>query len=332
MAKELGLSRATVSDALSGNARVAVHTRERVLEYAKSAGYRTNRDVSDMMSKIRTSQTNHVCKQVVVLDFGNYLGDPNRSSAYHDAIFSGISERAAQLNLDVNVVSVKEKGEDWQGINRQIGEHAAEGLILLPAIVPPVISEIEWPRYAAVYCDYLIESPMIDCVSPNHYRTMFQVIEQLSALGYQRIGLAYRRREDARLMHRWESAYEVCSRYSGVQCTEPLQLDDCNEELFMDWYQRVRPDVVVSQQAFVYDWLRNQGVGIPDQCGFCSLNVARCEFETAGIDLQPRFIGQRVVEMLVANLLADRRGIPAVHSAATVNSRWVDGPTVCKQR
>ena len=56
LARDLGLSRTTVSDALRGSARVDPRTAERVRRAAEAAGYRRNPLAGALMSELRRSR------------------------------------------------------------------------------------------------------------------------------------------------------------------------------------------------------------------------------------------------------------------------------------
>jgi LacI family transcriptional regulator len=48
----------------------------------------------------------------------------------------------------------------------------------------------------------------------------------------------------------------------------------------------------------------------------------------AGLDLQPRALGSRGVELLIGQLQRNERGIPDWPSTTTIPAQWVDGPTL----
>jgi LacI family transcriptional regulator len=48
----------------------------------------------------------------------------------------------------------------------------------------------------------------------------------------------------------------------------------------------------------------------------------------AGLDLQPRTLGARSTELLIAQLQRNETGIPEWPSTTTIPARWVDGPTI----
>ena len=328
IAKQLGLSRSTVSDALSGKARVAQETRQRVLAYAKEAGYEASNDISDMMSKIRSSKTQSVCRQVAVLDIGGYLGVSHQGSPYHRELYKGILDGAEQMNLEIHLLCLPDDPLDIIALNTQLDALNTDAVIVLPAAKPPCLRGIDWDRYSAIYTDYLILEPALDCISPNHFKSMFHLVEELAERGYQRIGLAIDREGDHRILLRWESACQISVKYSDIQYTEPLFLGDCTEEKFRIWFEREKPDVVVSHQLRVMDWMLQWGARIPETHGFCSLNLTMTGYGMAGIDQNPWVVGQRAVEILTSNMLANRKGVPEIQLASTINASWVDGPTI----
>ena len=54
-----------------------------------------------------------------------------------------------------------------------------QGLILLPAVGFPDLSELSWHRYTAVYADYFIDHPPLHCVCSDHYRSMVALLHDL---------------------------------------------------------------------------------------------------------------------------------------------------------
>jgi LacI family transcriptional regulator len=63
-----------------------------------------------------------------------------------------------------------------------------------------------------------------------------------------------------------------------------------------------------------------------------SLNVLYKTRPCAGLDQQPRELGARAVELLIAQLQRNERGVPDWPTTTTIPARWVEGPTVRKPR
>jgi LacI family transcriptional regulator len=70
------------------------------------------------------------------------------------------------------------------------------------------------------------------------------------------------------------------------------------------------------------------GAKVPATHGFVCLNVHMKSRPCAGLDLQPRILGVRAAELLIAQLQRNELGIPECPSTTTISARWADGPTV----
>ena len=100
LAKTLGLSRTTISDALRGSPRVNVETVRRVREAAKAAGYEHNPLTGAVMSQLRRSRGQQFRGVIAALE----VMGPERSELmerYNGTMLKGISERANHLGFKV---------------------------------------------------------------------------------------------------------------------------------------------------------------------------------------------------------------------------------------
>ena len=91
-----------------------------------------------------------------------------------------------------------------------------------------------------------------------------------------------------------------------------------------------RPDVVLGHFTEMIGWMEECGAKVPDTHGFVSLNVLYKTRPCAGLDQQPRQLGARAVEQLIAQLQRNERGVPEWATTTTIPARWVEGPTVRK--
>jgi len=96
LAKQLGLSRTTVSEALRGLPRIQHDTAKRVCDAAERAGYRPNPMASAVMSQIRRSRAQAFRGGLAAVN----VDEPDRpayAQRYHDGLIDGARERAADL-------------------------------------------------------------------------------------------------------------------------------------------------------------------------------------------------------------------------------------------
>lgn len=202
LAKSLGLSRTTVSDALRGSPRVDPRTAARVQQAAGEAGYRRNPLAGALMSELRRSRGSTFRGVLAVLEFSE-PDRPANAAAYHRELAAGVNARATELGF------------------------RTERFVVGPA---------------------------------------------------------------------------------GVSVH--------------------RPDVVVGHHAEAIAWMRDCGARVPATHGFFCLNLHMQARPCAGLDLQPRMLGARSAELLIAQLHHNETGIPAGPSTTTIPALWTEGPTL----
>ena len=145
VAEALGVSKTTVSRAISGKGRIGAATRKRVLEYIQEHDYKPN----VIARGLAQSKTFNIC---VVMP-GNYaLVD---LPFFQEAIM-GIQEIAGMMEYDLLLCIGS--GNDMAGLRRIIQNHKVDGVVLLRTMVddPQVtfLQERRIPFVTAGSCKY----------------------------------------------------------------------------------------------------------------------------------------------------------------------------------
>ncbi len=328
LAKTLGLSRTTVSDALRGSPRVDPKTAERVEHAAREAGYRRNPLAGALMSELRRSRGGAFRGVLAAIDF-NEPDRPNDAARYHRELVLGAETRAIDLGFKVEKFSVGHAGVSVQRLDSILQSRGIHGVVLLPAWDEPDLSNLDWTRFAGIYTDYIIERPALHSVCPDHYRSLLAALQRLRTMGYRQPGLFLQKHQDERLQYRWGAAFRAFQQsHPDVVAVPPLIVDTFAREDFLKWFRRYKPDVVVGHNAVAIEWMEAAGAQIPARHGFFSLNLHMKSRPCAGLDLQPRTLGARATELLIAQLQRNETGIPEWPSTTTIPARWVDGPTI----
>jgi len=328
LAKVLGLSRTTVSDALRGSPRVDPNTALRVKKAAREAGYRRNPLAGALMSELRRSRGTAFRGVLAAVDF-NEPDRPDAAARYHRELVIGAETRATELGFKVEKFSVGHAGVSVQRLDSILQSRGIHGVILLPAWDEPDLSNLDWTQFAGVYTDYIIERPALHSVCSDHYRSMLAALQRLVALGYRRPGLFLQRHHDERLQYRWGAAFRAFQENQpGIQVIPPLIVDTFTKEDFVKWFRKNKPDVVLGHHTIAIDWMESCGAELPATHGFVCLNVLMKTRPCAGLDLQPRTLGARSTELLIAQLQRNETGIPEWPSTTTIPAHWVDGPTL----
>ncbi len=328
LARELGLSRTTVSDALCGSLRVKPATAERVRAAAKAAGYERNPLTGAVMSQLRRSRTQQFRGVLAAVEI---VEDVRSGIAvrYNSALLAGISDRASQLGFNVERFVVGPQGVRIKRLDTILHTRGIQGVILLPASGFPDLTALDWNRYTGIYTDYFIDHPPLHCVCSDHYRSMIALLRDLRERGYRRPGLFMEIPLSERLQYRWEGAFlAVQNVMSGIAAVPTLRLQDITRPSFEAWFKKYNPDVVIGHSPEAVTWMKSSGARLPKTHGFVCLNVLRTSGNCATLDLQTAQLGARAAELVVGQLLHNELGIPSQPSLTTIPARLIDGPTL----
>ena len=104
IARSLGLSHTTVSEALRDSPRVNPATRKRVQKAAKSVGYRPNPLAGALMSEMRRARSGTFRGVLAILDLDGPENRPASSNRYHRELARGAAARAAELGFKAETI------------------------------------------------------------------------------------------------------------------------------------------------------------------------------------------------------------------------------------
>jgi LacI family transcriptional regulator len=327
LARALRLSPATVSNALNGRGRIAPATEERVKKAALAAGYRHNPLAATLMSELRRSRGSTFHGVIAAIDIEEPGREPH--GLFHQALLRSAHFRAEELGFKIEEFVVGRDGLTMPRLDVILKARGIHGIILLPTWYSPDYSHLDWSRYSGVYTDYNIHQPATHCICCNHYRSMLETLERLQERGYRRPGVFLEQGRNARLQHRWGAAF-LAFQHSNPEIERvPLQLvPEFRQQAFATWFRRFKPDVVISHFTVPIDWMENCGAQIPAKQGYVCLNLIFKTRPSAGLDQQPHELGARAVELVIAQLQRNERGLPLWPTVTTTPARWIEGPTV----
>jgi DNA-binding LacI/PurR family transcriptional regulator len=328
LARRLGLSPTTVSEALRGKSRVARSTMVRVRAAAEQAGYHYNPLAGRVMSQVRTSAVRRFRGALALLD----LEEPDRpvgAARFNKMLVRGVIARARDLGFSLDRFLIGPGGVTPARLNGVLAARGIGGVLVLPSFADVHLEGLDWPRLAGLYLDRVIRHPRLHSVSPDHFGGMCDALRRLEARGYRHPGLVLQRQQDDRLQRRWEGAFlATCHQDASLAPVPILLADAIDETTFGRWLQRHEPDVVLGHGTRLLRWMREAGLGVPDRSGFVSLNATLSEEPCAAIDLRPEQVGARGAELLVGQLLRGETGPPTVPCNTSVPAAWQEGPTV----
>lgn len=329
LAAELGISVATVSEALRNSSRVRPETRERVHRVAEKRGYHANPLLGAALSAVRRSRHQGFSGVLGLVDVT--IDERTELMLFHREVVQGAATRAQELGFRTEVfwVGPRAPALSVTRLNSVLRARCIPGVVFLPFDRRQDFSAFDLSQIAAVGMDHRLLQPSLHTIQPDHYLSMRRTLDLLTSRGYKRIGLALEGRKDERVDHKWSSGFISFFRVSGHELTvPPLVAPVLNQKSFAAWFKKHRPDVIIGHEQAMVDWLEALKVRVPDEVGFFRINVTERSRPCAGLDLLPRRLGATAVETVVGMLHRREQGTPRYPLSISLDAEFVDGPTL----
>lgn len=327
LARTLGLSKATVANALNGTPTVAAATRAKVQRHAAKVGYQRNPMIGAVMSAMRRSRGATFQGVIAVAE----ITEPERPQhgPFHLALVDGCKAAAAELGFKIEFHQVTPGGLSPERLSTMLQARGIRGLFLLPTWRTPEYSRFDWSSFTGVYTDYLAEASVLNSVCCDHYRSIFDLLRLLHGRGYRRAGLVLETGRDERVHLRASAALRAFhASVLGTAPAEPLFAPSMTRTEFPNWLKREKPDVVLAHDSDVLEWSTAAGRRVPEQLGFVALNLAKAKRDCAGLNLHPDQIGRSAVEILIGQVQRQAWGLPRHPTTTTITAEFVDGATI----
>lgn len=327
ISKRTGLSVATVSRALGGSTHVREATREKVRRAAVEIGYTRPPLVGAIMSSLRRSAQHIYLGNLALIS----LAGPaqKRPLPFHLDMIEGAKARAATLGFKLDAFTHTPSDNRHASLNRVLRNRGITGIIVISESGGADFSRFDWSHFAAVQCDNAIVAPLLHNTGIDHHRTLHTALTRLVERGYARLGLFIETYKDMRLAYKWSGAFAAFQRNMPRLGKIPeLEQRMLERDSFLKWFHKHKPDIVIGHKTSAIEWLRGDGVRVPEDAGFFNLNLNESPVPCAGLDLEARLQGAVAVEAVVTQIHQFDRGVPAHPKTIYVEGRFVGGPTI----
>ncbi|NBQ64664.1 MAG: LacI family transcriptional regulator [Verrucomicrobia bacterium] len=340
IAVKAGVTRMAVSLALRGKPGVSDLLKRKIQKISKRMGYAPDPEVAKFLSHIRSHSHPKTKACLALLVYGEKRGVWKRSPTERKYI-EGAEKRAAQYGYKLEEFWVNEPGMSIHRLGKVIWNRGIEGVIIAPwqqcgFATAPRILDLDLSLFSAVEISETIETPDLDRSMHDQYTSMLKCLEELSKLGYRRMGLVLEDSMDQRVNGRWTAAYLYHREKRGGDRTfHPLILSRPDQSAFDRWCHKHEPDVVISVDRFGFHLIHGSGRRIPREIGYASLDLdgdAEDALKFSGIDQNSRQVGESAVDLLISLIHRGQRGVPAFPVRIEVEGNWKHGPSTCLQR
>lgn len=326
IALRAGVGQSTVSLALRDDPRLLLATRRRIQAIAKELGYRTNPLIATLMAQLKARKTKPGSTTIGIVNLGrrNWLRGDWRFSRLCDSA----EQRAIQLGFNLDELWFGQPGMDTARLNQILRTRKIEGLIFPPGPWHAKV-DINWSQIAAAAVGYSLEMPAVYRVNPHYQQAIMLAIRTVAKYGYKRPGLCISRSMHERTAGTVVGGFCACQQDMPDKQRLPVWIGR-QKSLLVNWIKKNNPDIILWPGLLpVLEAVGELGLRVPVDIGLMHLDWRPELGNVAGI-IQPwDLVGSGCVDLVVAQLHRNERGIPAVANTLSIdNPRWQGGESI----
>ena len=326
LATHCGVSNATVSLALRGHPRISPATRERIARMAEDLGYRANPLVSALLTHVRARQSPRFQEVLGVLSTQALPG--RRQTPYNRAVIEGIIDRVAHLGFGVDFFPA-DGSVGARRLDQVLASRGIRGLIIDPSCQDAPVPELAWENLSCVRMTYAPAERRARRVLPDQYHNMEDLLQELDARGYRRIGFYNLARFEDRVHGHWSAAFIRYQFDLPARRRVPLKLsEDWRHDAFVAWARRTRPDAIVCPHWGAAAWLREAGFSVPEEIGVAAPNWSPLHPQVGGIDQNAADIGAAAVDIVASQLSRNEAGLQTKPRLTLIPGQFREGATL----
>ncbi|HSI07097.1 MAG TPA: LacI family DNA-binding transcriptional regulator [Rariglobus sp.] len=331
IARAAGVNRATVSLALRAHASIPVTTRTRIEKLAKKLGYQPD----PMLSALASYR--HGRRPAGFRGTLGWLAHTTKELAWRDiphftTYLEAASTHAATHGYRVEVIDLHDMGINWQRAAAVAKSRGIDGLLLCPQPhAATSLDQFPWQDFSAVTFGYTMIKPKLHRIASAQYAATFRTMQELFARGYRRIGFVFNHQHDERTNHHYLAGYLTARELHDPLANLPPCIDDTHDPaqpVFWRWFERHKPDAIVTGDRGFLDLLKTRNLRAPDNVGVACPGLSDLTGPLAGVCEDNAQLGRIAVDYLVSMLHRGERGVPAHPQQVLAEGIWTPGRTL----
>jgi LacI family transcriptional regulator len=332
IARATGVSAMTVSRVLRGSPRVSERTRELVLREAKRLNYQPDPHLMRMMQVVRGRKEQRV-RAVIAVIREHVPKDGLLGPSYQYVPVEDIRRRAHGHGYAVEEFFLGRDGLTARRLQKILHARGIEGVIVSPQSVQLPCSRLDYSPFAAVTFGNAMSTPALHMTAGNMTLGIQRAAALLRERGYQRIGVAVTKWIVTRSQFGYSGGLFHWQQSLPIESRVPLLLFPNNDisrgfDAFARWMREEKPDVLITFDTHVPDWLGRLGLRFPEDIGFVVHDWTPKMAGFAGIHQQREHLAAAAVDLVVTQLSQHEHGIPEVPRQIMILPTWVEGPSV----
>ncbi len=321
----------TVSRVMRNSPHVSAPLREQVRRAAQKIGYRPNPQIARLMTIVRSAKGRRVGAAIGVIR-DDIPEDELHDRAYQYVSLQDIRARAERHGYRAEEFFLGRNGLTPGRLNAILRARGVEGIIVSPQSSRAFGAQLDFAPFAAATFGYGLQSPALHRASTNMTQGILTAAQHLERRGYRRIGIAITHWIDSRADHTYSGALLHYQQKLPARQRVPLLVipDQVRggADAFAAWFRRHQPDVIISFDTYVPEWLARLGVRTPEDVGLVVHDWTERMKSFAGIHHRRAHVAAAAVDLVATQLMHNERGIPAVPHQILIPPAWIEGPSI----
>lgn len=331
IAAAAGVSRATVSKALRGDATIPESTTLHVRKIATALGYKPHPVVSTLMAQLRKIRSKHYASPIAfVTTSEKRLGWRRSTSSV--AYFQGAARRCEELGFHLETFWIGDVDGNSERLSDILQTRGIRGVLIGRTDTSRISLNLKWNYFATAAFGYRLKDPLCDRATTHQFRNGLKMFRRLDELGYRRIGLAVGSRLDEGVINSYSAGYSVYQNHIPKQLRIPCYKHALiTKQHFVHWFEKYRPEAVVTNSKETSEWLQELGLSIPKDVAIGLLALRSRSPQArgyAGIDQNSEEVGAAAIDLIVEKIYNNNWGLPAHPKMVIIEGTWRDGWTI----
>jgi LacI family transcriptional regulator len=315
------------------------------VELARQRGYTPDPLVAKLMTQLRTSRIRRSAEKIVYLTWWpTELGW--RQCTNDLALYEGARERAEQLGYEFEHMWAKAPRLTPARLSKILFTRAIRGVLIAP--LPPSARplaplSLNWRNLACATVGLSVTKPDLHTAAHHHYHGVTLAMRKMRQHGYRRIGFAARTGDLTRNNNSWLAGFHIynqsqppCHQVAPYLAEE--KLDIWNRSAFARWYEKEKPDAILSTRVEALLAMKDLGIRVPQDAGYATLDLAETQISwltldtpLAGINQKARTLAAAAVDLVDTQLRSNESGLPIHPRKVMIEGAWQEGGTLCRQ-
>lgn len=319
VARSAGVAASTASLALRGSALVKAATITRVKAAAERLGYRSDTRVGSLMARIRRAKGTRDRERLAFVWVSVSRADTRREW-FCKVTFAGAKKRAEELGCVLEEFWLHEDGMTAGRLETVLTTRGITGVVFsAPLREMEVTVEWNWAHFAAAIIGNSEFYPSLHRAGHYHYRSMWTALEKVCAAGCRRPAAVLHEPHHRRI-HGVHQAAFVANHPLPRQALAMTRFGlPANDGEMRAWLTKVKADAlifVINPPGPTLGMLQS----IPALK--CLVTLGGPVPGLPGIDMREDLIAASAVDLVIAQLHRNERGVPAHPTSLLLEGEW----------